>query len=171
MIMGDLSSEQKLLDSMKERFSVSGRVQREKRVIVPIKKEDVVSVCSWLQEQGFVHLSSISAIDWLKENVFEVTYHLWSYDQHMIVAIKTKLPRDNPVTASLCPVYDNNAQIHEREIHELFGITFQGNPDLSPLFVEDWEGPPAFRRDFDWKQYVQEKYYHTDRAREKGYYD
>ena len=52
----------------------------------------------------------------------------------------------------------------------MFGVEFQGNPDLSPLFLEDWEGPPPFRKDFDWRAYVREKYYREDREEDRGYY-
>ncbi len=45
-----------------------------------------------------------------------------------------------------------NAGMHEREVHELFGIKFIGNPCLEPLLTE-WEGPPPFRKDFDWREY------------------
>ena len=46
------------------------------------------------------------------------------------------------------------AEPHEREIHELYGIHFEGHPRLTPLFLDrDYEIPP-FRKDFDTKQYV-----------------
>ena len=42
-----------------------------------------------------------------------------------------------------------NAAMHERETWEMFGIKFRGNRMLKPLFLEDWRGPPPFRKDFD----------------------
>lgn len=48
--------------------------------------------------------------------------------------------------------------MHEREIWELFGIIFDGNAMLKPLFLEKWNGPPPFRKEFDWKKFVKETY-------------
>ncbi|MCD6380819.1 MAG: NADH-quinone oxidoreductase subunit C, partial [Candidatus Odinarchaeota archaeon] len=47
-----------------------------------------------------------------------------------------------------------NAEMHEREVWELFGIYFKGNHMLKPLFMEDWSGPPPLRKDFDLHGYV-----------------
>ena len=71
----------------------------------------------------------------------------------------------------MTPVWYENAQIHEREIHELFGVKFEGNQDLSPLFLENWEGPDPFRKDFNWREYVRDKFYDKKNEREKVYYD
>jgi NADH:ubiquinone oxidoreductase subunit C len=46
--------------------------------------------------------------------------------------------------------------MHEREVWELFGISFQGNTMLKPLLLEGWRGPYPFRKDFDWRKYAQE---------------
>jgi len=70
---------------------------------------------------------------------------------------------------SCVSVYEENAQIHEREAYEMFGVVFKGNPDLSPLFLEDWKGPPPFRKDFNWRKYVIEKFYKKGSEREKSY--
>jgi len=48
--------------------------------------------------------------------------------------------------------------MHEHEAWELFKIIFKGNPMLKPLFLEEWNGPPPFRKDFNWREYVKEKY-------------
>ena len=53
----------------------------------------------------------------------------------------------------------------------MFGVKFEGNDDLSPLFLEDWLGPPPFRKDFDWRKYVREKYYDKKNERENIYFE
>ncbi|MEA2021909.1 MAG: NADH-quinone oxidoreductase subunit C, partial [Candidatus Caldatribacteriota bacterium] len=54
---------------------------------------------------------------------------------------------------------------------EFFGIDFKGNSNLIPLFTENWQGPPPFRKDFNWQEYVRNKYYKKENKRERGYYE
>lgn len=109
--------------------------------------------------------------DWLEKGIYELTYHAWSYADKLLLTIKTEIDRDKPTVTSTIPIWDENAQIHERELHELFGVDFEGNPDLAPLFLEDWDGPPPFRKDFNWREYVRNKYYDKKNDREKPYFE
>jgi len=52
-----------------------------------------------------------------------------------------------------------NAAVHEREAWELFGISFEGNKFLKPLFLEDHFEIPPFRKDFNWREYVRKAYF------------
>jgi len=165
------TKETELLDEIKSKFKADGRVQKEQRIWISTDENRLMEMCNWLKERGFVHLSAISVTDWLETGNYELTYHLWSYKEKILVTVKTKIDRKNPTIDSVTPVWRENAQIHERELHELFGVKFKGNPDLSPLFLEDWEGPPPFRKDFDWREYVREKYYDKKNEREIVYYD
>jgi NADH-quinone oxidoreductase subunit C len=145
--------------------------QRERRIWVNVPVGKVYNILKQLKDAGFDHLSSISVTDWLDEGKFEITYHLWSYRYKILVTVKTKIDRENPRIKSVYPIYDRNAWIHEREMHELFGVDFIGNPDLSPLFLEDWKEKPPFRKDFDWREYVRSKYYNKENEREKAYWE
>lgn len=169
--MEDLSSEKKIFERTKENFEVTGSIARKRRIILSIEKNSLRSLTEWLNEQGFSHLSAISATDWPEKDQMEVTYHLWSYEQKILITLKSMIPRDQAMIDSVVPIWGSNAQVHERELHELFGITFEGNDDLSALFVADWNGPPAFRKDFDWRAFVRDQDYDEANAREKGYYE
>ena len=71
----------------------------------------------------------------------------------IVKILKTRISRENPQFVTSIPVYEN-AEPYEREIHELFGVNFEGHPRLIRLFLErDYKIPP-FRRDFDTKEYV-----------------
>ncbi|MFO7899588.1 MAG: polyprenyl synthetase family protein, partial [Planctomycetota bacterium] len=73
------------------------------------------------------------------------------------VALKTKVPRDEPELESVVPIFEI-AEPYEREIHELYGVHFAGHPRLIPLFLErEYEIPP-FRKDFDTRQYVEDTF-------------
>ena len=169
--MPTTDAEHNLLKNLSAEFEIKGQVQRQKRIMATVKQDHLLPVCSWLHNQGFSHLSAISATDWPEKKTFELTHHLWSYEQKMLITVKTNISREKPEIESVISIWDNNAQIHERELHELFGIQFKGNPDLAPLFAEEWDGPPAFRKDFDWRTYVQKHIYKKDAEREQGYYD
>jgi NADH-quinone oxidoreductase subunit C len=169
--MEDLSSEKMIFERTKERFEVTGSIARKRRIILSIEKNSLRSISKWLNKQGFSHLSAISATDWPEKNSIEVTYLLWSYEQKILISLKSMIPRDQAMIDSVVPIWADNAQVHERELHELFGINFEGNDDLSPLFVDDWDGPPAFLKDFDWRTFVCEQDYDKTNEREKEYYE
>jgi len=159
------------LEEIQSRFQITGRIQRRQRIWISIDKDNLNKINQWLKKQGFDHLSAISVTDLLDQGVYEVTYHVWSYTKKILVTVKTRIDRKNPIIASTVPIWKENAQIHERELHELFGVNFQGNPDLSPLFLEDWQGPPPFTKDFNWREYVQKKCYDKKNKRETAYYE
>jgi NADH-quinone oxidoreductase subunit C len=159
-----------ILDKIALEFKIKGEVRR-KGIWLDTPTEGFVDLCKWLKEQGFEHLSAISAIDWPGEGMYGLAYHLWSYLDKTLITLKVKIDRQNAVMDSVTEVWDGSAQAHEREIHELFGIKFEGNNNLTPLFLEDWEGLPPFRKDFNWREYVGEKYYDRHNERERVYYD
>ena len=163
--------ENNILKKIKITFKIDGILQRNQRIWVSVESNRLIELCQWLKDEGFVHLSAISATDWLEEGLYEITYHLWSYNEKVLLTVKTKIDRNNPLIDSVVPIWSNNAQIHERELHELFGVKFRGNPDLSQLFLEDWEGPPPFRKDFDWREYLKKEVFDPKNKREQVYYD
>jgi NADH-quinone oxidoreductase subunit C len=163
--------EKEILGKITSKFKIKGEVRRKSRIWLDAPREGFIGFCRWLKEQGFQHLSAISAVDWPDEGTFELAYHLWSYREKVLITAKIKIDRQNAVFDSVTGIWDGSAQAHEREIHELFGIKFEGNDNLTPLFLEDWEEPPPFRKDFDWRKYVGEKCYDRQNEREYVYYD
>ena len=132
-------------------------VQKNGRLVVTVPKAGAVSALILLKARGFEHLSAISCTDWLEQGEFELVYHLWSYADRIHVMLKTRLPRENPRTVTASPVF-RHAQTYEREIHEMYGVHFEGNPRLTPFLLDHWQGPPPMRRDFDTRQYVQDTF-------------
>ena len=125
------------------------------RLIVTAQKDQVMSILSFLNNRGFNHLALISCVDWIEEREFEVVYIVTPYLQdndeyrdnnRLHIILKTRISREDPKVISVIPVF-KNAEPYEREIHELFGLHFEGHPRLTPLFLEgDYEIPP-FRKD------------------------
>ena len=103
-------------------------------------------------EMGFDHLDTVSAVDWIGKNEFEVIYFVGSASrpglQDFIIAIAERVARDDPVVPSLIDVW-LAADYNERETHEMFGINFKGHPSQAHLFLpEDWNDIPPLRKDY-----------------------
>ncbi|MBD3172646.1 NADH-quinone oxidoreductase subunit C [Candidatus Bathyarchaeota archaeon] len=130
---------------------------------INVNHEDTVKVASSLKEWGFNHLSDVTVVDYLEDEEFEIIYHLWDHNNHERLILKTRIPRDNPVINTLTHIW-TSAQMHERENHEMFGVNFNGNNKLTPLLLEDWDGLPPLRKDFDSRQYVLDEFYGGERA-------
>jgi len=96
----------------------------------------------------FTYLSDISAVDRFPiEPRFEVNYHLLSLDRKERLRLRVRLPGAEPAVASVIPVWPT-ANWHERETFDLFGIRFNGHPDLTRILLPDeWEGHPL-RKDY-----------------------
>ena len=85
------------------------------------------------------YMANLTAIDYPNDPArIEVVYHLYSMaHRHGPIALKVKLPRDNPVVDSLTPIW-RGAEFQEREVYDLYGVTFTGHPDLRRILM--WEG-------------------------------
>ena len=167
-----LSNEKEILEKIKDKFKYEGNIQRAKRVWVSINDKNELLTCSkWLKKEGFIHLSAISVSDWLEEKKFKLDYLLWSFQDKNLLVLTVKIDREKPIIDSVTSVWGNNAQAHEREAWEFFKIDFKGNKNLTPLFTDSWQGPPPFRKDFDWHKYVRENHYNKNNERERGYYE
>jgi NADH:ubiquinone oxidoreductase subunit C len=104
-----------------------------------------------LDSLGFDHISTVSGVDWIAQNQFEVIYFIGSStpgQEDFILALSERIPRENPVVPSLVDVW-RGVEYQERETHEMFGINFQGHPNQSHLFLpEDWNDLPPLRKDY-----------------------
>jgi NADH-quinone oxidoreductase subunit C len=88
----------------------------------------------------------LSAVDEEAEG-FTVVAHLWSTTGRLGLLVRARVPRQAPVLPSVVEVYPGAAWA-ERETHEMFGISFDGHPDPTPLLLPpEFEGHPL-RKDF-----------------------
>jgi len=159
-----------LILKVQSEFKAEVLKKEKKQIWLKIGKENLLSVCIFMKNNNFIFFSSLSAVDILKKNIIELIYHIWSEEKKMGLNIKTEISRKNLEISSISKIY-NSSQIHEREIHELFGVNFLGNPNLSNLFLENWTGPSPFLKDFNWRNYVREKFYNKENKNEKGYFN
>jgi len=139
------------LDKLSFNRSVKGNVN-----YVRASKENYLKIAAFLKENGFKRFLTVGVVDWLEKGSFEV-YFIVHNMNNIYVKVSTEIPREKPEIPSLSDLWPN-AAMHERESWELFGIKFSGNPMLKPLFLEDWNGPPPFKKDFNWREYVKQTF-------------
>jgi len=118
-----------------------------------IEREAVREVCLFLRDAPalrFDYLSSVTAVDFLsfgRDPRFDVVYHLLSLEFYHRVMLKAAVPEDHPHIASVVEIWPG-ANWHERETYDMFGIVFDGHPNLTRILMpDDWEGHPL-RKDF-----------------------
>ena len=100
----------------------------------------------------FDYLVDVCGVDYLgkKEKRFEVVYHLYSVKHRHAIRLKAEVGEEEPVIDSVTSVWVG-AGWHEREAFDLYGIRFNGHPDLRRILMpEDWEGHPL-RKDYPLK--------------------
>lgn len=109
------------------------RTPRARRMFMTVNKTDFwKSMKKLVDSEGFKHLSTITGID--VGSKIEVIYHLTRGD--LVLSLKVMTSKRNPVLPSIVNLIPG-AALYEREVHDLLGITFEGNPDLSPLLLPD----------------------------------
>jgi NADH-quinone oxidoreductase subunit C len=115
-----------------------------------VKRERIVEVCRFLKAEPGLELDfleDLTAIDWPKRNVIEVVYHLLSYTHRHSIVLKVEADRASPIVPTVEGVW-KTANWFEREVYDLFGVTFEGHPDLRRIMLpDDWIGHPL-RKDY-----------------------
>jgi NADH-quinone oxidoreductase subunit C len=93
-------------------------------------------------------LTDVAAVDmWPGEPRIELIYHFLSLGRMQLLRLKVSLPRESPHVRTLSGIWPS-ANWLEREVWDLFGVVFEGHPDLRRLLMpEDWEGHPL-RKDY-----------------------
>ena len=100
--------------------------------------------CTALAEGGASMLDMLTAVDDPGAGRIEVVAHLVDVVNRERHLVWTDVDRGDPVLDSLLGVYPG-ATWHEREVHEMFGVTFAGNPDRRPLLTTGAAGHPLLR--------------------------
>jgi len=131
--------------------AVSGAESFRGELTVTVPREQVQRVVNFLRHDPdleFDFLSDLTATDHFPaEPRFAVIYHMLSIRHRHVLRLRTWVEGTNPVVASVTSVWPT-ANWHEREAFDLFGIRFEGHPDLTRILLPvDWEGHPL-RKDY-----------------------
>jgi NADH-quinone oxidoreductase subunit C len=134
--------------AIRERFP--GAVQESTRAVeVPtlvIDRTQIEGVARFLKERlGYALPACASGVDRVEQ--FEVVYHLQSLETSRLLGLKVRVPNEDPHSPTLTGFW-RGVDWHEREVFDLFGILFDGHPDLRRILLpDDWEGHPL-RKDY-----------------------
>lgn len=142
-----------VLQKIKARFGESTVEATEFRneLTVVVSKEMIVDVCRFLKEEPelrFDFLADLCGIDmYTPMKRFGVIYNLYSLTNKHRIRLKTFVEEEDPKLATVTGVW-GTANWHERETYDMFGIVFEGHPDLRRVYMpEDYEYFPL-RKDF-----------------------
>lgn len=138
-----------VVGNLKKKFSkdIISVGKAEGDTAVTIRKENFLKVAAALKKDyGFDHLVMVTAVD--NKDEFIVIYFLRSVKNKYDLLLKVPLPRKEASIESAVSLW-KGANWLEREVFDLFGITFTGHPDLRRIMLtEDWEGYPL-RKDYE----------------------
>jgi NADH-quinone oxidoreductase subunit C len=122
-------------------------------------REQLADVVRALRDEGWLMCLDVTAVDHLAnaspralpEGVaaerFEVVVTLINHAQRDRLRLKVQVPEDDPTVPSLFDVHPGTEAL-EREVFDMFGIRFEGHPDLTRILMpEDWDGHPL-RKDY-----------------------
>lgn len=126
---------------------------------IVINGADIRNVCRFLQESSSVYfdmLSCLTAVDnGPAADTMEVIYSLYSIPFNHHLTLKVTVSRKDPNIDSVSMIW-KTANWHEREAFDMFGIRFNGHPDLRRILLPaDWEGYPL-RKDYKHQEYYRD---------------
>jgi NADH-quinone oxidoreductase subunit C len=122
-------------------------------------REQLVDLTRRLRDAGFVMCVDVTGVDYLgyrgprglpagiEAERFEVVVMLLSHAERKRLRLRVQVPESDPLVPSLFEIHPGTEAM-EREVFDMFGIRFDGHPDLSRILMpEDWIGHPL-RKDY-----------------------
>ena len=137
------------IQALKEKFDCEENVYRGEHTLF-VEASDIVEASQILRDEfGFNLLASLTATDyWPKENPrMQISYQFYSIEHKIYLRLRVPLTGDDLNLPTIEKLYPN-ANWHERELYDMFGISFDGHSDLRRILMpHDWEGHPL-RKDY-----------------------
>lgn len=128
--------------------AVIGTVHHRGHATIEVDPAHNLEALNLMRDEGYRFLASVHGADeYPQEPRLAVHYELLDMQRPDRVNLKTRVSTEDPHLQSVAPTWPT-ADHQEREIYDLFGVTFDGHPDLRRILMpEDYEGHPQ-RRDF-----------------------
>jgi len=113
-----------------------------------IASEQIRAAAAVVKGAGYNFLEDVTAVDWFPSSPrFQVSYHIVSHAHKERIRLRVMLDGADPAVESITSVWPS-ANFYEREVFALFGIRFEGNPNLRRIMMpDDWNGHPL-RKDY-----------------------
>lgn len=152
---------EKLVERLAEKLgeiSKSITTTAKNRIAVKVERDSIVKAAVKLKDMGFDHVKNVNVIDVPNEDKFIVEYHFSSYSvkelMPVIVNVFADVPRDDARVKSLAKLFPS-ADYLEREMHDFFGVVFEGNPWTGRKFLLAPDAPEyPLRKDFKLEEEV-----------------
>ena len=137
---------------------IPSTISRGQNVLHP-NRENMIEVIQNLRDEGFIVCIDVTAVDYLenpkrdlpiaiKPERFEIVINLLSHASRERIRLRVQVPEEDPSVPTLFDIYPGSEAL-EREVHDLFGINFDGHPDMTRILMpEEWNGYPL-RKDYD----------------------
>jgi NADH-quinone oxidoreductase subunit C len=129
-------------------YSVLGTEFHRGRAVLIASPEHITTVLEHLTERGYTFLASLHGVDYYPDEPrLGVLYELLDMRRVDRISVKVRVPTDAANVPSVVELFPT-AEFQEREVYDMFGVVFDGHPDLRRILMpEDYEGFPQ-RRDF-----------------------
>ena len=144
---------QDMLDRIQSRFGdrISAAHADRGDSTVLVAREALLEVAHFLRNDPDLLLDlllDVTAVDYIGSTPrFEVVYHLYSVARNHRLRLKVRVPEDDARIASVTPIWCG-ANWLERETYDMYGIRFDGHPDLRRIYLyEEFQGHPL-RKDY-----------------------
>jgi len=121
---------------------------------VTLRKEALIDAANYLKHGlKFEFLMDLTCVDYLgvKEPRFEMVYHFYSFENNLRLRVKVPLSLEESAVDSLSSLW-LSADWYEREVYDMFGINFNGHPDLRRILMYDGFAGHPLRKDYPLKK-------------------
>lgn len=136
-------------EALRERYGAGTDIQLSDsfgQPVVDVPPDAWVETLSFARSRGFEFFDWLTGVDDPPDDL-QVVAHVFNPVATAHLLVRTRVPRADPRLASVTGVF-RGADWHERETFEMFGVVFDGHPDLRPLLLPDgFDGHPL-RKDF-----------------------
>jgi NADH-quinone oxidoreductase subunit C len=145
-----------MIESLKKIYTIEEKSSRLFKMVIP-QNEFLRTLNFISSSSNFMTLSQISCTDWIEDEVFALNYILTTEKRDKNLMVELTIPRVESKLPTLLNLFPQ-AEVMERDLHEMYGIEFIGNPTLYDFALEDWNEIPPLRREFDTLAYVNEQF-------------
>jgi NADH-quinone oxidoreductase subunit C len=119
-----------------------------KELTLTIAPDHILAACKTVQKAGYNFFEDLTAVDFLPSAPrFQLSYHILSHGHRERIRLRVMVDENDPAVDSITTVWPS-ADFYEREVWDLFGVRFDGHPNLRRIMLpDDWKGHPL-RKDY-----------------------
>ncbi len=142
-----------ILQIIKSKFdhAIIESIEFRDELTITFQKEEIIEVCKFCKENAdldFNLLADLCGIDmYVPEKRLGVVYNLYSFNKRHRIRFKIFTEEENPIVPSVTSIW-GTANWHEREAFDMYGIIFEGHPDLRRIYMPDEFEYYPLRKDF-----------------------